>query len=350
MTLYRFLASIKFLSKSYAVKFLFVAFIGIHVPLIGLIFYTGFSHTNSLNPTELLITTLLLTLAATALTLYLLNKLLQPVAVAKAALNEYIEHHTIPDLPGHYKDEMGVLLSSIQHTITSLEEANKTKMDLIHTITHDLRSPLNQIISLTDLVEQADEQEQRDFVRLIKKCAEQELDFIANYIAMIETNDFSAKEESWQQVNLLQLTEHLLSKLAISLSSKKLTVRTIIDSSILVSTPSKALFEHILQNLLTNAIKFSYPNGTITLHAKTESTSVIFSISDEGIGFDPSKAKDLFLKFTPHRRQGTQMEGTNGIGLYLTSEIVKHHKGRIWATSPGAEKGATFTVELPTQI
>lgn len=347
MKLYHFLSSIKFLRKSYAVKFLFVAFLGIHVPLIGLIIYIGVSSSALISPMPLIVATLVLTLGATAGTLFVLNKLLQPVGVAKDSLDNYIRNREIPDLPTQYTDEMGILLSSIQQTINSLEAANKTKNDLIHTITHDLRSPLSQIVSLTQLIESSGAEEQAKLVKLIQKNAEEELDFIANYLAMLETGDFSDQKTSRVRANLLELIQRVAARVDFQLSEKKLILQLDVPPAIKITTPNPVIFERVIQNLMSNAIKFSHYNNAIRIQAKEDNGKIKITIADNGVGFKPEIADELFLKFTPHKRQGTMNEGTNGIGLYLTTEIVHIHNGKIWATSNGPDTGAQFHIELP---
>ncbi|MES2560932.1 MAG: HAMP domain-containing sensor histidine kinase [Bacteroidota bacterium] len=347
MKLYQFLSSIKFLRKSYAGKFLFVAFLGIHVPLIGLLIYIGLSYNGFIEPMDLILITLGLTLGATAITLFVLNKLLQPVSMAKSSLEDYIQHNRIPDLPLNHTDEVGLLLSSIQHTINSLEDVNRTKTDLMQTITHDLRTPLSQIVSLTYLFESSEQEEQQKIIKQIRQSAEQELDFITNYIAMIETSDFVVNKTTKIKTNLLELTQSVAGKVGVQLSAKRLNLQLDITPSIHITTPNPAIFERVIQNLLTNAIKFSHYNSAIRIQAREDNGKIKITVADHGIGFNQQDAEQLFLKFTPLKRLGTLNEPTNGIGLFLTSEIVALHQGKIWATSNGPDSGSQFHVELP---
>lgn len=347
MKLYHTLSSFKFLSKSYASKFIFVAFIGINLPLIGIILYVGVSGVSGISPLMYLIVTLLLSLAAFALTWMALKKLLQPVGLAKDALDRYLKDREIPELPSEYTDEMGMLLFSIGQTINSLEDANKAKADLIYTITHDLRSPLTQIVSLTNSLESASPEERLKLGKRIQKSAEEELDFIANYLAMVETGDFTDQKTSRVRANLLELVQRVAAKVDFQLLEKKLLLQLDIPAAIKITTPNPVIFERVIQNLMSNAIKFSHYNNAIRIQAKEDNGKVKITIADNGVGFNPEIADELFLKFTPHKRPGTMNESTNGIGLYLTTEIVNIHNGKIWATSNGPDTGAQFHIELP---
>ena len=110
---YNKLHAVKFLKKSYSLKFLFISFIGIHIPLIGIIIFL-LSTDAGLEKSTLIIITLILTLVATASTLFILNSLIKPLIYSKNALQDYISEKKLPNLPTHYKDEVGVLMQLIQ--------------------------------------------------------------------------------------------------------------------------------------------------------------------------------------------------------------------------------------------
>ena len=139
MRLYKGLSTIGFLSKNYAFKFLFVAFVGIHVPLIGLIFLIVFSDVRE-EPALILLFTLVMTLLATAVTLIMLKKLTWPVSVSARQLENYRINGVIPDLPRSFKDEAGILMSNVQSTIEENHALNNEKLDLIYLLSHDLRN------------------------------------------------------------------------------------------------------------------------------------------------------------------------------------------------------------------
>lgn len=106
MVFYKKLSQIGFLRRSYAFKFLFVAFIGTHIPLIGLLFlilYEDFS----VSPNTILIFALLMTLFASGLTLIVLKQLIKPIEFASKALRNYKKERLVPNLPLGFYDEAG---------------------------------------------------------------------------------------------------------------------------------------------------------------------------------------------------------------------------------------------------
>jgi signal transduction histidine kinase len=141
----------KFLKK-YSFKFLFVAFLGIHIPLIGLILFLIFGGSEAFTPTTILISVLIFTLFATGVTLLILNKLLEPILLAKNSLSAYIAENQLPDMPTNYNDEVGVLLKEIQFTIRTLDDLIKEKQDLIGLMSHDLKNPLSAIMNYSEII------------------------------------------------------------------------------------------------------------------------------------------------------------------------------------------------------
>ena len=104
LTLYAALSQISFLKKSYALKFLFVAFIGTHIPLLGLVGYFAFQP-QTIEPMRIILVAVGLTLLAAGITLFVLHRLLNPLLQTKQALSNYISTKKLPNLPGMYTDE-----------------------------------------------------------------------------------------------------------------------------------------------------------------------------------------------------------------------------------------------------
>lgn len=121
-SIYSSLSNTKLLSGNYALKFLFVGFLGIHVPLIGVIIALTSGYNSG---TAIFFTTLGCTLVACALTLYLLHALLAPIRASNKALTNYLTKNEVPQLPQNYNDDAGKLMQQIQQLTERLEAAKK---------------------------------------------------------------------------------------------------------------------------------------------------------------------------------------------------------------------------------
>ena len=187
MRTYHILSKISFLNK-YSYKFLFVAFVGIHIPLLGIISFALFG--TSFSTTTFILITLGLTLGATALTLKILNSLLAPIIERKTALKEYVEHSTVPNLPIIYTDEVGEMLKNIQCSIECLDEVDKEKQEVTELISHDLRTLVLQTIEIIKFLnEDGDDMQQREEnLSVLDEIFSKQLKFLEGMLKMLKTN------------------------------------------------------------------------------------------------------------------------------------------------------------------
>jgi len=138
-------------------------------------------------------------------------------------------------------------------------------------------------------------------------------------------------------------------------------ISEIIDETELSHSQHQLVFEHmeaievdadrdkigsVISNLLSNAIKYSPDNKLIKISSSVENSSVTLAIHDQGMGIKPEDLEKLFERFYRVESNNMQHISGFGIGLYLSSEIIERHGGRIWAESE-LGKGATFFFSLP---
>lgn len=110
---------------------------------------------------------------------------------------------------------------------------------------------------------------------------------------------------------------------------------------------NRTKFSRVIDNLVTNAIKFTHSGGTITIDIKRESEGIVIRICDTGIGIPDSLKSHLFNPFTPSGRSGTGNENSTGLGLSICEKIMEKHHGKIWVESEEG-KGCTFFLLLPS--
>jgi len=349
MQLYKSLSSIGFLSKNYAYKFLFVAFVGIHVPLIGLICLVLFSDVQE-EPALILLFTLVLTLLATAITLILLRKLTKPVDIASRQLERYRLQGIMPDLPRSYRDEVGVLMSNLQATIEENQTLGNEKLDLIYLLSHDLKNFATNSQALAKLIPEEQDRSQIDvYARLIIESTGQQYRFIENFIKLIkDEEDISTRLPVFRSISVRDIITEINKEKGSDFSQKTLALVVENNKPNLQLPIEFDLLIRVLVNLLDNAIKFSERGSCIRLFFYEDEQKVTISVVDEGMGFNPAQADSLFRKFSPMARRGTENEPTMGIGLYLCRKIVEKYDGQLLAESKGPHKGAKFTVVFGT--
>lgn len=347
MKLYRKLSQISFLKKSYAFKFLFVAFIGIHIPLIGILFFVLFFE-HKVSPTSVLIFSLIMTLLATAATLWVLNKLIKPIATASKALDDYRGSRKMPALPTEYTDEAGLLLCNIQESINEAETFINEKQDLVYMLSHDLKNFAGNPQGLAKLIISENPSESvKNLAELICESTELQFRYIENFIKLLKEQDEIVKvSQESKTVLFSNIVPFINEQVEQRLLDKNVRLDLVLDCEKANLKIDEGLLIQVLVNLISNAVKFSYFDSEIKVRIFSENAKLIVTVKDNGMGFDKNQIEELFKKFTKMSRLGTANEGSTGIGLYLCKKIIERNKGRLTASSEGKNKGAEFRIEF----
>jgi signal transduction histidine kinase len=346
MVLYKKLAQIGFLKNSYAFKFLFVAFIGIHIPLIGLLFFVLYGSQN-ISPNMILVFALVMTLTATILTLFILKRLIKPIEVASKALNDYRTDRVFSDLPLNFTDEAGLLMRNIHESIQDNETFIKDKQDMVYLLSHDLRTFAGNPQAIATLILNENPSAGiKELAELIVESSKQQLVYIENFIKVLKDQDqFIKKTEEKNRISPAELIASVTELATQSLNKKNIKLISEIEvSEVFLKIDQDSLLS-VLSNLVNNAIKFSFPDSEIHVRIYLEAKKIIFTVSDSGIGFDSNQKEALFQKFTKEGRLGTSNEPSTGIGLYLSKNSIEKQGGTLTAISDTG-KGATFTIIL----
>ncbi|WP_343592354.1 HAMP domain-containing sensor histidine kinase [Flavobacterium sp.] len=347
MKLYHTLSQISFLKRSYAFKFLFVAFIGIHIPLIGILFFVlYFQH--SISPTSILVFSLVMTLIATGLTLLILNRLIKPIKTASKALADYRNSRKLSTLPTEYTDEAGLLMCNIQESIYEAEGFINEKQDLIYMLSHDLKNFAGNPQGLAKLIISEEPSDSvKNLAELICESTNLQFRYIENFIKLLKEQDEVVKiNQDSKTILFPNILPFINEQVEQRLFDKKIKLNLVLECVEAKLKIDEGLLIQVLVNLISNAVKFSYFESEIKVRIYAEDSKLILTVKDSGIGFDKHQIEELFKKFTKMSRLGTANEGSTGIGLYLCKKIIERNKGRLTASSDGKNRGAEFRIEF----
>ncbi|MDP2035901.1 MAG: HAMP domain-containing sensor histidine kinase [Ignavibacteria bacterium] len=229
-----------------------------------------------------------------------------------------------------------------------LKELNDSKDKFFSIIAHDLRSPFQGLLGISNcLVEEFDTIDKVDFKELVFSLNE----------ALHTQYKFLDDLLSWSRIQsgrmiiepqFLDLNSELQKVLRLfesNIKNKK------INFSININSKQKVLADDdmlslLFRNLISNAIKFTHTGGTVEITAFEEDGDVLIVVSDSGVGIKQENIPKLFrfdVQFSTH---GTNKESGNGLGLVLCREIIEKHGGKIWVESQ-IDKGTQFFFTLP---
>lgn len=233
-----------------------------------------------------------------------------------------------------------------------LQEANRLKNEFLSIASHDLKNPLQSILGFAEIIQEEITQSPdavKSYAQIIVRSASHMLNLVKSLIdtAAISSNALTLTLET---VNLNDLLKKIINTFQPSLLTKSQTISFHGLPNALVHIDIDKMHE-VFSNLISNAIKYSPSNTTITVQiAPSAHGGFLVSVKDEGQGLNESDKAKLFQQFQRLSSRPTNNESSTGLGLWITKILVEKHGGRIWAESEGKGKGATFFVELRAAI
>jgi two-component system sensor histidine kinase VicK len=235
-----------------------------------------------------------------------------------------------------------------KENLLHLQMAASKKNASLHIISHDLRGPLGLIQSLAKVIEKKispHEEMLLQHTRMIGQICQRNVDLIKR----LTTQEYLESAEVEMDMERLDLIGEIQSVLEpyqqsgenldrqFDLTANRESVYAEVDSMKFLS---------IINNLVSNAIKFTPQKGRIHLHVEEKPNVVLLSVQDNGVGIPAKYHPVLFDKFTKASRPGLRGEESVGLGMSIVKRLVELHKGKIWFESQ-EHKGTTFFVEIP---
>lgn len=224
------------------------------------------------------------------------------------------------------------------------EEGNKIKSHFIANISHEVRTPVNVILSAVQLLE-VNKTTDQNKLTIIKNNCFRLIRLINNVIDVrkVELEDVKLK---LVHINIVNFIESLVNSILPYAEHKNLSVIFDTNEEDIIMKVDANKIERTILNLLSNAIKFSNENGIIKVNLEFTEELLRIVIEDNGIGINPEDKERIFDKFVQVDKSLTRNNEGCGIGLTISKSFVELHKGVIKVTSE-INKGTKFIVELP---
>jgi signal transduction histidine kinase/CheY-like chemotaxis protein len=234
---------------------------------------------------------------------------------------------------------------------TQLRRSNEFKNEILGTVAHDLRNPLGVILGRAELMKEllamAPVQVEKitDQLGHIRAAAGQMTELVNDLIsdAMMDAHNIAIRRE---RVDLVRMLGEIVVANRGLAEKKKQTIQLVAPAHQMWSCDPDRLREAI-DNLVSNAIKYSPVGGHIELTMSLADESILIRVADEGAGLSEEDISRLFGRFQRLSARPTGGESSTGLGLSIVKRIIELHGGSVGAQSAGPGRGATFTIRLP---
>ena len=242
-----------------------------------------------------------------------------------------------------------VLTVSIGYVIWQrLRESDLLKYEFLTTVSHKFRTPLTGIKWATENLSGMElPQGAKDQIEYIKNSNEKLVE-LTDLLVNTSSSANSTYKYNFTSNNISNEVEKVLASLTHQIQTRGTNIVKNIEPNIF-AIYDVARVKFVIQTFIENAIHYTKAKGVILIDIKKVKNEVIFSVHDKGMGINAKDLPYIFIKF--YRTAEARMADTEGmgIGLFISKEIIKHHKGRIWVESEGPDKGSTFYFSLPLE-
>jgi two-component system sensor histidine kinase VicK len=244
-----------------------------------------------------------------------------------------------------YKSSYYLQIIEIRNKNIEIEKAAAFKNQVLGMVAHDLRNPIAAVESLAMMMEMDDDlnEETQDSVRMIKASCVNARSIISDLLE-------AAKNENLTNIDLrrTEMNEWLRGIIDMWRIQKDLTnnIMLVSSSNTIYANINNEKFQRVLDNLISNAMKFSKEKENIELHLDQKDNKVLIKVKDHGLGIPADLLPHIFESFSKAGRTGLKGEQSTGLGLSIVKQIVENHKGTINVESEEG-KGTTFVIELP---
>jgi two-component system, sensor histidine kinase and response regulator len=270
------------------------------------------------------------------------------ILTLKEAVKSYDQDKTIVKQNEELLELNANLEKKVEERTKQLNELNATKDKFFSIIAHDLKNPFNTLIGFTELLlenlRDYSYEKLHEFIGILHDTSKQSYALLENLLewSRSQTGRIQIKKED---IKIYSLIEENINLLLNQAAKKKIQLINHVEFNGTVFADLN-MSRTVIRNLISNAIKYTKEQGTITCQASLKEDFLEISIHDTGIGIKPDNLDKLFRIDLNYSTRGTADEGGTGLGLILCKEFINKNGGEIWAESVYGQ-GSTFKFTLP---
>lgn len=244
----------------------------------------------------------------------------------------------------------GVLSRLVNVEASYEEKVQQTKEELLALASHQLRTPASGVKQYLGILTSGMfgelTPEQHEIAQKAYDANERQIQ-IVNELLYVSKVDAGQLRMEFNEINIVRLIQVVVEQMQNRASAKDITIEATLPNEAFVYGDDRYL-PMVLDNLVSNAVKYSYPSSVVEVVVKQDETTVSVIVTDHGVGISKADIARIFEKFNRIDNPLSHSEGGSGLGLFLAMQLAQAHGGTIDVTSK-LEKGTTFTLILPKQ-
>lgn len=238
-------------------------------------------------------------------------------------------------------------LIAVLHDITEQEKIDLERREFVANVSHELRTPLTTMRSYLDALAEGawkDEEIAPNFLEVTQNETERMIRLV-NDLLKLSKMDSKEYQLNTEWVNLVDFFNRIIDRFELTKNQNVYFIRKLPNQPSFVEIDEDKLTQ-VLDNIISNAIKYSPEGGTITFSLIQQEEQIVISVSDEGVGIPNDQVGKIFERFYRVDKARTRKLGGTGLGLAIAKEMVEAHGGEIWAESEEGH-GTTVFFTLP---
>ncbi len=253
-------------------------------------------------------------------------------------------------------EELGVRNKELEENVLKLskskeelEDLQNQKDELFAIIIHDIKNPASLIKSLVELLRSYDltATEQQEVINDIIETTSKIVS-LSQEVSRVLALEGGRLELNMESTDLRMLLSDLFLKNKVAADKKSISMLLEIPEELPEAYVDSQKYSEVIDNLISNALKFTHSGGTVRLKASATETNIVVEINDNGLGLSEDDIKNAFRRGARLSAQPTAGEASSGLGLWIVKKLVEAHNGRVWVRSQ-VGKGSTFAVSVPQE-
>jgi signal transduction histidine kinase len=261
----------------------------------------------------------------------------------------FAAHAAIAIENARLRQELKSNFESVQKAYEDIKKLDKMKDDLVDTISHEMRTPLTTVLgylemSSAGLYGEVPPKMKSKFDTMLESV--KRINVLISAMLELSRLEKNTIKLDFEPVNVAMVTREVIKELERDIELKKHKVTVLFGNELPVVEADRLRIHDVVENLVSNAVKYTKPGGTITIGADILGGRMHLWVKDNGIGIPPEEQDKIFDRFFLAEAGLTREDGRLGVGLHISREVIRRHGGDMWFESTKGV-GSTFHFAIP---